>query len=138
MIFGNVPLMDVMQQKLKYHAARQSVLAQNIANVDSPKYLTKDIKSPDFAAMLSRSNSSGSMAMTNARHMQPGMGLGGGIATATDRANSYELNPIGNNVVIEEETMRVAENQAEYQKILAIYRKSLEMFKIALGRPSGG
>jgi len=138
MDFGNIPLFEMMQQKLKYHASRQSVLAQNVANVDTPGYRAKDIKTPDFNAILSRHTSAKSMATTDRLHMQPGMGANGGFNKANDRENTYELNPIGNNVVIEEEVMRVAENQSEYQKVLGIYRKSLEMFKIALGRPSGG
>lgn len=138
MDFINIPLMSLMQQKLKYHAARQSVLAQNVANVDTPDYRARELKMPDFEAMMSTKASGSMMVTTNARHMQPGMGSGGGSSAASDRENSYELNPVGNNVVIEEEVMRVSENQAEYQKMLAIYRKSLEMFKIALGKPSGG
>ncbi len=134
MDFLNIPLFQAMQSKLKYHSERQAVLAQNIANADTPDYLARDIQAPDFASMLAGARSSGAMAMTNNLHMQPGMGKNGGSGTYQQRENTYELNPIGNNVVIEEEVMRVAENQSEYQKVLGIYRKSLEMFRIALGK----
>lgn len=133
----NTPLFNMMQQKLKYHSARQAVLAQNVANVDTPNYRARDIKAPDFAAMLSKARSASEMATTNHGHMQPGMSRNGGINASIERENSYELNPIGNNVTIEEETMRVAENQSEYQKTLSIYRKSLDMFKIAIGKGNG-
>lgn len=134
MDFVNIPLFKAMDQKLKYHAARQSVLAQNVANVDTPAYRARDIKAPDFASMLQKNTSGKTMAMTSPMHMQPGMGKGGALNKGMERENTYETNPIGNNVVIEEEVMRVAENQNEYQKVLSIYRKSLEMFKIALGK----
>lgn len=123
-----------MQQKMKYHAGRQAVLAQNVSNVDTPGYKAQDLVKPDFSAALTSHMSAKSMVTTNPMHMQPGGGGKGGSGKIAARENSYELNPIGNNVTIEEEMMRVAENQSEYQKVLGIYRKSIEMFRIALGK----
>lgn len=136
MDFGNIPLFQMMQQKLQYHGARQALLAKNVANLDTPGYRAQDMKSPDFEAMLSRQASAGSVATTNHMHIRPGM-ENGAAGKVILRGNTYELNPIGNNVVVEEEMMRVAENQSEYQKVLGIYRKSLEMFRIALGKAGG-
>jgi len=136
MDFVNIPLFEMMQQKMKYHASRQAVLAANVANVDTPGYHVKEMKSPDFKAIMSGHRSAGAMAVTNPLHMRPG-GSNGGGSKIKDRENTYELNPNGNNVVMEEEVMRVAENQAEYQKVLSIYRKSIDMFKIALGKGAG-
>ena len=138
MDFVNIPLFNMMQQKMKYHSGRQAELALNVSNVDTPNYRARDIKAPDFAAMMAGNRSAGAMVRTNSMHMQPGMGKNGALNASMERANTYEVNPIGNNVVIEEEVMRVAENQSEYQKVLGIYRKSLDMFKIALGKGGGG
>lgn len=135
MDFTAIPIFQVMQEKLKYHASRQALLAQNVANVDTPGYMAQDLKAPDFGAMLARQASASSLTVTNPRHIQPGMA--GGQGQQITRENSYELNPIGNNVTVEEEMMRVAENQSEYQKMLGIYKKSMDMFKIALGKSSG-
>ncbi len=131
----NIPLFEAMQQKMQYHSSRQAVLAQNVANADTPGYLAKEMTAPNFGAML---GSSMKMATTNAKHMQAGNNGNSGSGKITPRANTYELNPIGNNVVLEEEVMRVAENQSEYQKTTSMYKKSLEMFKIALGKANGG
>src|SRR5262245_23099598 len=108
--------MSAMQEKLKYHSARQATLAANVANVDTPDYRARDIKAPDFSAMLKSKNSAGSMTVTNPMHIKSGMGSDNS-GKSIERENTYEMNPIGNNVVIEEEMMRVAENQAEYQKV---------------------
>ncbi len=131
----NIPLFEAMQQKMQYHSSRQAVLAQNVANADTPGYMAKDMDAPNFGAMLGTGMI---MATTNAKHMQPGMNGSSGSGRIADRKNTYELNPIGNSVVLEEEVMRVAENQAEYQKTTSMYKKSLEMFRIALGKASGG
>ncbi len=137
MDFVNIPLFNMMQQKMKYHAARQAELALNVSNIDTPDYRARDIKAPDFSAMMAGHSSAGAMARTNPMHMQPGMGKNGSINQSVERENTYELNPIGNNVTVEEEMMKVAENQSEYQKMLGIYRKSIDMFKIALGKGGG-
>jgi flagellar basal-body rod protein FlgB len=135
--FTNIPLFNMMQQKMKYHASRQAVLAQNVANVDTPGYHARELQMPDFNAALTSHMSAKSMAKTNPMHMGPDGGSKSGFSKIKNRENTYELNPIGNNVVIEEEMMRVAENQSEYQKVLGIYRKSLDMFRIALGKGNG-
>lgn len=137
MNFINIPLFNIMQQKLKYHAAEQAVLAQNVANADTPGYLAQDITPPDFSDMVRSAGGRLAMTTTNAGHMTMGSNNKNGVGRISQRENTYELNPIGNNVVIEEETMKVAQNQAEYQKTLSIYRKSIEMFRIALGRGAG-
>ena len=138
MNFTNIPLFNLMQDKMQYHSAQQAVLAQNVANVDTPGYLARDLKAPNFAAMAARAANTMHLTETNPNHMQPGDGKSRGAGSSIQRENTYELNPIGNNVVIEEEMMRVAENQSEYQKVLGIYRKSIDMFKIALGKGGGG
>ncbi len=136
MDFSTIPVFNVMKAKLGYMSARQAVLAQNIANADTPDYQAKDIASPDFKGMVASSAQNLPMNVTNAKHILPAsdkMGL-----MAEKRKTTYERNPTGNNVVIEEEMMKVAENQAEYQKVLSLYRKSVDLFKTAIGRPSGG
>lgn len=145
MDLSNIALFNVMQSKLKYLSERQGVLAQNVANVDTPGYRAKDIAKPDFAKIASQvSYSSDGMpaqklqpAQTDPKHMvkKPG---NGGMWETQYRASTYEMNPTGNNVSVEEEMMKMAENQSEYNKVLSLYRKTVDMFKTAVGRPGGG
>lgn len=132
MDFSNIPLFSVMRSKLTYMSERQGVLAQNIANVDTPGYRAMDVSAPDFSKMVAHKLQ---MTATNAHHM--GGGKASGSFKHEPRKNTDELNPVGNNVVIEEEMAKVAANQAEYQKVINLYGKAISMFKIALGRPSG-
>lgn len=136
MDISKLPLFETMQSKLKAGSARQAVLAQNVANADTPGYKARDIEAQNFSSMLAQ-KSSLRMATTNGKHMLGGGASISGGSRTIERKSTYELNPIGNNVVIEEEMMKVAENQAEYQKTLSVYRKSIELFKIALGKGSG-
>jgi flagellar basal-body rod protein FlgB len=137
MDFLSIPLFSTMKSKLGYHGSRQSVLAQNIANVDTPGYQARDIAKPDFSGMVSRAGGALPLATTHAGHMDGGA-KNAQLFAASKRPSTYERNPNGNNVVIEEEMMRAAENQAEYQQVVSLYRKSVEMFRTALGRGGGG
>ena len=89
------------------------------------------------AASKSTASNGLQMVVTNAAHSLGNKAATGAHFAALDRKSTYELSPTGNNVVVEEEMMRVAENQAEYQKVLSIYRKTVDLFKVAIGRPGG-
>ena len=140
MNFNDISLFTLMRGKLGYLSARQSVIAQNIANADTPDYRARDIAEPDFKKMAMQAGNSPAqklpMHVTNAKHMT----VSGSMSAfeATERKNTYELNPDGNNVSTEEEMMKAAETQAEYTKVLNLYRKTTDMFKTAIGRPGGG
>lgn len=140
MDISGLPLFSVMKAKLNYLSQRQSVLAQNVANVDTPNYQAQDVKAPDFKSMVQgASKSSGhtlQLATTNAKHVQ-GMSHAVGMYATEKRASTYDRNPNGNNVSVEEEMMLVASNQAEYQKTLGLYKKTVDLFKAAIGKPSG-
>ena len=125
-----------MKQKLDYLSERQGVLAQNIANADTPNYQAMDIAEPDFAKMVSGAAQKLPMAVTDPKHLSSAGTAGAFIAAK--RKTTAELNPNGNNVAIEEEMSKTAQNQAEYQKVLNLYGKMITMFKTAIGNPSTG
>ena len=139
MDYANVPLFSVMKAKMSYLSQKQEVLAQNIANADTPDYRAKDVVEPDFKRMAQglQSASSHKLSMTTTHGAHTTGNTNSSVSySMAQRDSTYELNPNGNNIVIEEEMMRVAENQAEYQKVLSLYRKTVDMFKTAIGRPN--
>ena len=132
---SGIPLLDAIQGRIKYHSARAEPLAQNVANADTPGYKARDIAEPDFKDMLAKSQKSG-MKLTNSKHMS------GSVSNMAfdmmKRKTTYELNPNGNNVVLEEELINVSKNQSEYQRALSLYSKMNQMINSALGRNGGG
>src|SRR5262245_45159234 len=124
MDFSQIPLFGVMKTKLDYLSQRQAVLAQNIANADTPGYKAMDVAAPDFKKMLNAATPARALQMqiTDPRHRAHGA-IAAGEFKIDKRAATDELNPDGNNVVIEEEMSKVAENQMEYQKALSLYGK---------------
>jgi flagellar basal-body rod protein FlgB len=132
---SDIPLLSMMKSKLSYMSERQGVLAQNIANADTPQYKAKDVAKPDFNSMASAAQNL-QLRTTNSKHVT-GASAGAGTYEVTKRATTNELKPNGNNVSIEEEMANVSDNQAEYQKVLNMYKKTMDMFKIAIGKSSG-
>ena len=140
MDFAAIPLFNIMKTKLSFLSERQSLLAQNIANADTPGYKAKDVSAPDFSKILAGTSSQSAqnlpLTVTHAGHILPQM-PGGGMKII-ERKKTDELNPDGNNVVIEEEMSKIASNQGEYTMALNLYSKTLSMFKTAIGNTSGG
>src|ERR1700733_12099117 len=99
MDFSNIGLFNIMKAKMDYISARQGVLAQNIANADTPGYKAMDVAEPDFKKLVAHGLQ---MTTTSPKHMTGGKGGSSGFKIEK-RPGTDELNPDGNNVVIEEE-----------------------------------
>jgi len=130
-----------MKTKMNYALEQQAVLAQNIANADTPGYKARDVTPPDFKSLLGSGGkgSAHKLQMTTTSPMHMGMGVGANTEFKVHaRATTDELKPNGNNVSIEEEMPKVAMNQADYQKVMGMYGKMVTMFKTAIGSPTTG
>jgi flagellar basal-body rod protein FlgB len=111
---------------------RQKVLAQNIANADTPNYQAKDLAPLDFAAMASAAGNKLKMETTSGGHIKAGLSTA--RSPKVFETQSTLTSPSGNGVIIEDELMKVSETQAEYELITRLYRKHMGMLRSALGR----
>lgn len=134
MDLSKFPVFRMMSGKMRWLSSRQSVLSQNIANADTPKYKPKDLKEIDFRKPEVGKSFQVELTRTNKAHY----GRTGEKADfQSDRErNPYETLPTGNAVVLEEQLMKVAQNKHDYELMTRLYRKHLQMFQIALGRNS--
>jgi flagellar basal-body rod protein FlgB len=48
--------------------------------------------------------------------------------------NFYETSPDGNQVVLEQQMLKIADTGMNYQLVTNLYRRQLGMFKLVLGR----
>ncbi len=132
MDYSNITIFKMMKAKMGYHAERQDQLARNVANVDTPGYKAKDLKKLDFGRMAAAESRRLHVRATNSSHITD---------TRKDVTNfrseevreTYETTPVDNNVVLEEQMMKVAGNQMEYQKVTSLYSKATSLFKTAIG-----
>ena len=56
MDLNKLDIFRLTNSKMGWLSERQTVLAQNIANADTPGYKAKDLKVPDFSSMLNTRN----------------------------------------------------------------------------------
>jgi flagellar basal-body rod protein FlgB len=122
-------LMNALKARMHFHEARQKVLAQNVANADSPGFRPVDLKSPEIGRDRPQPVL---LAQTAIGHMT-GAGQAGGAFDDT-KAKRFETTPSGNAVNLEDEMMKVARNQGDFQLAASLYSKSLGLMKIAIGK----
>jgi flagellar basal-body rod protein FlgB len=134
MDLSEFPIFRMMAGKMKWLSSRQAVLSQNIANADTPKYRPLDLKEVDFRKPDAGSPVRVELTRTNEAHFGR-TGVKEDFRSGRDK-DTYETLPAGNAVVLEEQLMKVAENKHDYELMTQLYRKHVQMFRIALGRNS--
>jgi flagellar basal-body rod protein FlgB len=131
MPISDTPILSMLRTRMQWHQERQKVLAQNVANADTPNYKARDLVAPDFQRALGR-QAALTLARTDAAHI--GGGGGGGSQFQVERGAANESRPTGNAVNLEDEMIKVAANQMDYQAATTLYSKSLGLIKIAIGK----
>jgi len=120
---------DLAEQRVRWLDGRQRVLANNIANADTPGFRPSDVTPFRQALATARAP----MALTDARHMPPSAERGG-MRAVVDRS-AVERTPNGNAVSLDIEAARVAETDQAHALAMGLRRKYLDLFRNALGRP---
>ncbi|WP_203077032.1 flagellar basal body rod protein FlgB [Falsiroseomonas ponticola] len=125
---GGHDVLALAQRRLAWLDRRTVVLAQNIANADTPAYRPRDVV--PFAQVLSAAGAP-PLARTSPAHLR---GTGQATAgTAQDRALA-ETAPDGNAVSLDREAVRVAETDTAHALAMAVHRSVMGMVRLALGR----
>jgi flagellar basal-body rod protein FlgB len=130
MPISDIPILSMLRERMEWHQERQRVLAENVANADTSNYQAKDLAPPDFEREVSRASIS--LATTEPGHITGGGG--GGSRFATDTPSRYEVRPRGNSVTHEDEMMKVASNQMDFEAVTDLYTRSLALIKLAIGK----
>lgn len=149
MDIGQIPLFSLLAKRMAWLGRRQELLSQNIANVDTPDFRAKDLTDTRFKALLVAAGRPTPLAATHpdhlvaapASHLAPVAGkidmrrLDSDMRPVAD--GDGEADPVGNDVVLEDQLMKIGETAAEYELMTTLYRKHLNMIRIALGRGGG-
>jgi flagellar basal-body rod protein FlgB len=129
----DIPLLTALADKMKWHQARQKLLAENVANAQTPGYRGQDLTPFSFEGYVrDRNVSKIATAATQPGHISvTGTGADGFGPRA---AAGFEITPEGNSVTLEDEMMKVSSNQMDYQTITSLYTRSLRLLRTALGK----
>jgi flagellar basal-body rod protein FlgB len=132
MDLDRIGIFKLMKDKMSWSNQRQEVLAQNVANADTPGYKPRDLVQFDFRKEL-RDTAKLEMAGTASSHLTGTLPENQGFKSGRERS-VYETAPAGNAVVLEEQMMKVGQNSMEYQSTVNLYRKQLALLKTALSK----
>ncbi len=124
----SMDLFSLAEQRLDWVSRRQELLAQNVANANTPGYEARDLK--PFESLLQ--SKVVSLAATSPLHL---------AATSDpaeqDRAEIVtERAPDGNAVSLDTELTKLADTDGMHELATNLYTKYLGMFRLALGKGS--
>ncbi|WP_242139751.1 flagellar basal body protein [Sphingomonas sp. TREG-RG-20F-R18-01] len=126
-------------RQMHYLADRQRVVAQNIANSETPGFKAQDVAAPDFTDLVSAAGgariASPRVAPTAAMiALGARPGAGAGIVADPD---TFETKADGNNVTLEDQLLKMGQIQADFAAVTNIYRKQQALLQTALGKRGG-
>ncbi len=129
----NVSMFGLLIDKMRWHQARQGVLAENVANAETPGFKAQELKPFEMSAEQSRASFLPlTTTATQPTHFSVYNASSAGYSAATEQG--FEVTPEGNGVTLEEQMTKVAENQMDYQTVTALYTRSVSILRIALGK----
>jgi flagellar basal-body rod protein FlgB len=108
-----------LQAAIRGSSLRQTALAQNVANANTPGYQRKDV---DFESSLRAAMADG----TNPDSVQ--------FDVTTDP--SSPMQPDGNSVDIDVESSKLAENGLTYESLVSVAKGRIEILQSAIGAGS--
>lgn len=126
----DMPVFSALADKMRWHQARQGLLAENVANAETPGYRGRDLAQYDLAERASGFSS----ANIATQPMHFSVSSSEGSAFGAQRMANFEITPEGNGVSLEDEMMKVTTNMMDYQAATTVYQKSIKILKTALGR----
>lgn len=124
----------MLRNRMQWHQTRQKVLAENVANANTPGFRARDLRAPVFRpdGSLAASQSQGvPVERTSPLHL-----AGTASAeTSEDRARTrFDAVPSGNAVSLEDEMQKSAANQMDFAAATSLYSRSLALLKTAIGK----
>jgi flagellar basal-body rod protein FlgB len=124
----DLSLFSMLRTRMQWHQERQRLLSENVANSDTPSYRPRDLAPLQLDKVKPTLTSIG-LERTASAHIAGSSGQSEG-----SRFGGYDVRPAGIAVNLEDEMIKVAANQMDYQAATTLYTKSLGLIKIAIGR----
>jgi len=127
--YGHVSIkfgtLDTAQTALTFHRERHTVLAGNIANLDTPGYKPVDLQRTTSTA------DGANLAVTNEGHIAIGGGSSGVVTSFAD--TDQMQSPDGNAVELERELSKIDANRARYATNSELVSRRVALLRYAAG-----
>ena len=130
-----IDLFRLTGSRMQYLAERQNVISRNIANADTPGYAARDLTAFNFDSALTRQAgiATGPLAMarTAGSHITPASSGPGNARAVAQKGYGETLD--GNQVSLEEQMVKAADNMSAFALASSAYAKSIAIMKLSIG-----
>lgn len=123
-MFENLDVFQMSSALAKHAGQRQALIAQNVANADTPEYVSRDL--PDFKNSYLPAQDAGVQRATRAGHLH---GAVAGQMAAEPVQIRDQASPNGNEVSLESEMLKSTDAKRAHDRALAIYKSSLGILR---------
>jgi flagellar basal-body rod protein FlgB len=126
---------DLLFNQLSFRSERQKVISSNIANLNTPKYKTKDIS---FESTLNNKQQENDLklAVTNKNHIAPSEDIEDQNYIKTFEVEGLEVQNDGNNVNLDQQISQMAQNKMIHGAISNSIKKDANWFKLVVDASS--
>jgi flagellar basal-body rod protein FlgB len=134
MAISDLPTLSILRTKMQWHQERQSVLADNVSNSNTPNFRPRDLVEPKFeigSGKVDGGATTLAMARTSTGHIASD---GTDPSFGENKRAGFLTRPAGNAVSLEDEMLKVSANQMDYAAVTSLYSKSLHLIKTAIGK----
>ena len=128
-MFQNLNVFSLAHAMARHAGLRQAVVAENMANADTPNYRTRDVT--PFREALGSTDGFANLTATRAGHLSDHGSL---PSSWSVQEQPGEVSPNGNSVSVELEMLRAIETQRQHNRAMAIYKSNLTQLRSSLGR----
>lgn len=135
-MYDKLTLLSMAKKQMDWAARRQEVLANNVANADTPLYKPKDVAPVDFKRALSETTSASRPTVTNPMHVAFVPEAQDTQVAALEKP--FEASPDGNAVDLEQQMQMIGETRSAYETATTLLGKNIKLLRMALGRGGGG
>jgi len=134
MALDQIPLFAALKSKMNWHQDRQTLLAQNVANADTPNYRGRDLApfKVEQAFKAGQVLPPIGVARTSVGHIEGNLMADARSNFGSKNGGGWEITPEGNGVVLEEQMMKVSGNAHDFQVASTLYTRSLGILKTAI------
>ena len=128
-MFTELNVFKIAYSMASHAGKRQALVAENIANADTPGYHAKDIK--PFKEVYAAGPRPGDMVASRGSHLN---GINGSNMDWAVTTSAVGTDPNDNSVSIETEILNGVEVKRQHSRALAIYKSSMNILRTSLGR----
>jgi flagellar basal-body rod protein FlgB len=128
----DIPLFAMLKSKMTYVNTRQQVIAQNVANADTPGFTPQDLKPFSFKAMADAA--AGQLTVDQPGQMATAGTPKAGALKPVDTPDT-EARIDGNQVVLEDQMNKLVQARIDYETAVDFYQQSMSMITTASRAP---